>query len=246
MSTRPTIELGKRGTLIGGRYRLLYPLGEGSRGFVWAALNDAAGREVALKLFSSADPELRERVQRSARCLGALQHERIVEHYDFGETADGTPYLVTQLLQGETLADTLKTKGWLSQPEAARFGRDIALALDAIHTSRMVHGNLTSWNVFLHRESGAKDTAVKLLDIGLGERPPWFDSLLMAKEEAVDSVMYMSPEQVRGHQDIDHRADIWALGIVMFEMLSGARPFAGLRTRFIQRAWSTGTSSPGT
>ncbi|MGK3962544.1 protein kinase [Sorangium sp. So ce118] len=221
MPVRSPHDFDKRGTLIAGKYRLLYPLGEGSRGVVWAALNDAAGREVALKLFTLADPALRERVQRNAPLLGSLRHDRIVEHYDSGETNDKIPYIVTQLLQGETLDQLLKRKGALSQTEAARVGRDIAEALEGAHAAHVVHGNLTSWNIILHQDPQAKDTVVKVLDAGLGERPPPFDT--------VNAVTYMSPEQLRGRQDVDHRADIWALGVIIFEMLTGASPFAGAK-----------------
>ncbi|WP_437321812.1 protein kinase domain-containing protein [Sorangium sp. So ce385] len=229
MPVRSPQEVDKRGTLIAGKYRLLYPIGEGSRGVVWAALNDAAGREVALKIFTPADLALRERAQRSARLLGALRHNHIVEHYDSGETNDKIPYSVMQLLQGETLDHLLNRKGSLSQPEAARIGRDVADALVLLHASQIVHGSLTSWNIFMHRDSEQKEVVTKVLDAGLGERPPLFDNLLMAKEEAAASVMYMSPEQIRGRQEVDHRADIWAVGIIMFEMLTGARPFAGAK-----------------
>ena len=215
------------GLMIGGKYRLLREIGSGAMGRVWAALNELTAREVALKLLIGRDEELRLRLQREARSCGALQHRNIVDVYDVAQTDEGDPVLVMQLLSGETLADLLVSRRRLESPLAASIGRDIAHALAAMHGLGIVHRDLKPANIFLHREPDGERPVVKVLDFGVSKNIAARDDFRTALGGAVGTLLYMSPEQVQARSDVDSRADIWSLGVLLFEMLTGVRPFQG-------------------
>ncbi|AUX34667.1 MULTISPECIES: serine/threonine-protein kinase [Sorangium] len=226
MSKLKTHEPVDAGGTIAGKYRLVEKIGEGAMGSVWSAINIATGREVALKRMIRPEPELRLRFEREARSCGALQHRNIVDVYDRIETA-GEPFLVMQLLSGETLADLLARRRRVEPEIGAAIGRDVARGLAAAHALHIVHRDLKPSNIFLHREPGAEGWVVKVLDFGVAKDLSASDGLHTMPGGAVGSPLYMSPEQVRADRDIDHRSDIWSLGIVLFEMLTGERPFRG-------------------
>ncbi|WP_437869901.1 protein kinase domain-containing protein [Sorangium sp. So ce363] len=215
------------GLVIAEKYKLVRRLGEGSMGVVWAALNLSTSREVALKLIHRPDPELRRRLQREGRNGGALRHRNVIDMYDMGETEFGEPFLVMQLLTGETLADLLVRRRRLDADVAASIGRDVARGLAAVHALHIVHRDLKPANIFLHREADADEPVVKVLDFGVAKNLAVNDGIRTATGGAVGSPLYMSPEQVRAEPNVDHRADIWSLGVVLFEMLTGMRPFQG-------------------
>ncbi|XXX79604.1 protein kinase [Sorangium sp. So ce134] len=215
------------GLVIAEKYKLVRRLGEGSMGVVWAALNLSTSREVALKLIHRPDPELRRRLQREGRNGGALRHGNVIDVYDMGETEFGEPFLVMQLLTGETLADLLQRRRRLDADVAAGIGRDVARGLAAVHAAHIVHRDLKPANIFLHREPDMDEPVVKVLDFGVAKNLAMNDGIRTATGGAVGSPLYMSPEQVRADPNVDHRADIWALGVVLFEMLTGMRPFQG-------------------
>ncbi|WP_437691223.1 protein kinase domain-containing protein [Sorangium sp. So ce176] len=215
------------GLVIAEKYKLVRRLGEGSMGVVWAALNLSTSREVALKLIHRPDPELRLRLQREGRNGGALRHRNVIDMYDMGETDFGEPFLVMQLLTGETLAELLQRRRRLDADVAASIGRDVARGLSAVHALHIVHRDLKPANIFLHREPDMDEPVVKVLDFGVAKNLAVNDGVRTATGGAVGSPLYMSPEQVRAEPSVDHRADIWALGVVLFEMLTGMRPFQG-------------------
>lgn len=216
-----------RGAIVAGKYKLLRPLGEGAMGVVWAAMNLSTAREVALKLILKPEPEFRLRLQREAKACGALKHRNIIDVYDVGQTDEGDPFLVMQLLTGETVDALLQRKRRLDPWEASTIGREVAKALSAAHHLSIVHRDLKPANIFLHTEPDADGPVVKVLDFGVAKNLAVNDGLHTMVGGAVGSPLYMSPEQVRAQRDVDHRADIWALGVVMFEMLAGVRPFQG-------------------
>ncbi|WP_437908037.1 protein kinase [Sorangium sp. So ce327] len=215
------------GLVIAEKYKLVRRLGEGSMGVVWAALNLSTSREVALKLIHRPDAELRRRLQREGRNGGALRHRNVIDMYDMGETEFGEPFLVMQLLTGETLAELLVRRRRLDADVAASIGRDVARGLAAVHALHIVHRDLKPANIFLHREADADEPVVKVLDFGVAKNLSVNDGIRTATGGAVGSPLYMSPEQVRAEPNVDHRADIWSLGVVLFEMLTGMRPFQG-------------------
>jgi eukaryotic-like serine/threonine-protein kinase len=215
------------GSLIGKKYRLTRAIGEGSMGVVWAAVNQDTLGEVALKLIVRSNDEIRQRLRREARAAGKLRHPNIIEIYDIGETVEGDPFLVMPLLTGQTLSELLEQKRRLSPELAARIARDVARALAAAHAGQVIHRDLKPANIFLHQEPHAEAPIVKVLDFGVSKNLASTDGMLTMAGGAVGTPAYMSPEQARADRTLDHRSDLWSLGVVLFEMLTGVRPFKG-------------------
>jgi serine/threonine-protein kinase len=215
----------RAGDLVGSKYRLARRIGEGAMGAVWEAENEQTRRRVALKLILHPSEGVRRRVLREARAYGRVAHRNVVEILDLGETERGAPFLVMQLLRGETLGALIGRKGKLLPPVAAQIGRDIARALAAAHAVGIIHRDLKPANVFLHRESGSGGAVVKVLDFGICKDVSGEDSMLTAPGNMLGSPAYMSPEQIKVPEDLDGRTDLWSLGVVLFEMLTGERPF---------------------
>jgi eukaryotic-like serine/threonine-protein kinase len=217
------------GDLLGGRYRLLSPIGEGGMGTVWRAHSLALGREVAVKLIRS-DRESAEAVARlhlEARAAGALEHPSIVRVFDLGETAFGDPFLVMELLQGESLADVIDNGGPLREPRAVAMMLPIAAALQAAHEKGIVHRDIKPDNIFvvpLDRDEGTR--LPKIVDFGLA-RLEASQRRLTAEGSVLGSPGYMAPEQAMGERDVDAQADVWAFCIVLYELITGLVPFSG-------------------
>ena len=216
-----------------GPYKVVSPLGAGGMGEVYRAQDTRLGREVAVKVLPAhvaATPDGRARFEREARTVSQLSHPNICTLYDVGHH-DGIDYLVMELLEGETLAERID-RGPLPLTEVLSIGRQIAEALDRAHRDGVVHRDLKPGNVMLTR-GGAK-----LMDFGLaiGTRPtamagsmshsPTMSRPLTAEGSIVGTFQYMAPEQLEGKTS-DARADIWALGCVLYEMVTGTRAFAG-------------------
>jgi Tol biopolymer transport system component len=214
-----------------GPYEILAPLGAGGMGEVYRARDTRLGREVAVKVLPSAysaDPDRMRRFEQEARSAAALNHPNIVAIYDVG-THEGAPYVVSELLEGMTLRERL-SGGAIPERKAVDFALDIASGLAAAHAKGIAHRDLKPENLFVTRDGG-----IKILDFGLAKltRPEAIDGgRSKAPTVAADTdprmilgtVGYMAPEQVRGASS-DHRADLFALGAVLYEMLSGKRPF---------------------
>ena len=214
-----------------GPYEILSQLGEGGMGEVYRARDTRLNRSVAVKVISlsTSDSDRLRRFEQEARSIAALSHPNILAIFDVG-THDNTPYLVTELLEGETLRERL-AKGPIPVRKTVHIGSQIAHALAAAHERGIVHRDLKPENIFLTR-----DGQTKLLDFGLAKMeaagftagPDSATKLSAATQPGVvmGTVGYMSPEQVRG--DVaDHRSDIFSFGAVLYEMLGGKRAFAG-------------------
>jgi TolB-like protein len=217
-----------------GAFEILAPLGAGGMGEVYRARDPKLGRQVAIKVLPESlanDSEALARFQVEARALAALSHPNILGIHDLG-SEDGVSYAVMELLEGETLRDKLKDGAPLPQRKATEYAREIARGLSAAHEKGVVHRDLKPENVFV-----TKDERVKILDFGLAKRteaPSSEDETsapTRSKETVPGTVMgtvgYMAPEQVRGLA-VDHRADIFALGAILYELLTGKRAFKGL------------------
>jgi dienelactone hydrolase len=215
-----------------GPYEVVSLLGVGGMGEVYKARDTRLGRDVAIKVLTegaAANPDLRRRFEQEARAVAALSHPNIVALYDIG-THDGAPFIVSELLTGTTLADALHD-GALAVGKAIDIGIQIAKGLAAAHAQSIVHRDLKPANVFV--TTGGH---VKILDFGIAKltRPEPGSTTTELTTEAsptergtvMGTVGYMSPEQVRG-LPCDHRADIFAVGCVLYEMLSGHRAFKG-------------------
>ena len=213
---------GEGGLLPGTSYKLVRKIGEGASGTVWAAEHTELGRTFAIKVLAaehSGAPGPLERFRREARVLAALSHPNLAYLHDFGRALDGRMFLVMELLDGETL-DVVGQRPWR---ECLELGVQIASALEAAHAAGLVHRDLKPHNLIL-----TKGGTVKLLDFGVavalsdngkeGEKPRGF--AIFGTPE------YMSPEQISG-EDVDGRSDLYALGCVLYELMTGERPFEG-------------------
>ncbi len=217
------------GTLVNDRYRIVDVIGQGAMGIVYEAIHEALQRPSALKVLGPAwasDEEAIIRFQREARTASNLGHPYIVTIYDFGRLEDGRPFLAMERLRGESLADALARDGALSAERTARIVRQIADALDAVHDEALVHRDIKPDNVFLARRSGSTET-VQLLDFGLAAfaLPGEGRTRVTRQGQIHGTPCYMAPEAASGEIPPDHRADIYSLAVVAFEMLSGALPF---------------------
>jgi len=216
-------------------YEIVEPIGAGGMGEVYRARDTNLDRDVAIKVLPReyADTPLHlARLEREAKAIAALSHPNILAVHDFG-TEGGIAFVVTELLQGETLRERLSQSGAVAPRKAAELGRQIARGLAAAHDKGIVHRDLKPENLFLTEEG-----QVKILDFGLAAESgaesgpaPADDTRgdatrtsLTAPGTVLGTVDYMSPEQVRG-QPVDHRSDIFSFGSVLHEMVGGARPF---------------------
>ncbi len=201
-----------------GEYRLLDLLGTGGMGEVWRATHQRIGHLVAIKVLIRSDhePGFAERFLNEARILAQLHHPNIVVFHDFLEHA-GCPCIVMEYVDGQTLADRLKLTGRLPQAEALAIFQALVKAVACIHGHGIIHRDLKPHNVRI-----ASDGQVKLLDFGIARihSAPRLTQVGMA----IGTMEYMAPEQLRG-ATVDERSDIWALGVMLYELLTGQLPF---------------------
>jgi serine/threonine protein kinase len=216
---------------IGGKYELVRQIGTGVLGGVWEAEGPGSAEHVAVKLMSCPTEELVGRILDEARNARDVAHPNLVKILDVGEMRASEPFVVMELLSGETLSDRLARERRLVPELAARIGREIALALTAAHGARLVHGDLKPSNVFLCGEPGTSEPMVKLLDLWVARciDPELADTL------GLSAPWYKSPEQIATRQSTDMRMDLWALGVVLFEMLAGQRPWGGAKETAIEQ-----------
>jgi serine/threonine protein kinase len=219
-------------SVVGGKYRLEKLLGSGSMGAVWAARNQLTDRVFAIKFMLPEyvqEPTLVQRFFNEAKVCGRLDHPAIVEIYDLGiaDELGGAPFLVMELLRGEGLDVMLNRMGKIEPIRLCPLIVEIASALDQAHQKGIVHRDVKPSNIFLHRTRDG-EVVPKLLDFGVSKILEGRDTMLDITRvgSVLGSPLYMSPEQARGQSDIDHRTDIWALGVVLYEALSGNLPFA--------------------
>ena len=222
-----------KGSLVAGRYRVVDEIGRGGMGVVYCAHDDSLARDVAIKVLPpefASDPERLRRFEQEAKAAGQLSHPNILVVHDVG-SQDGAPYLVTELLEGESLRQSLGG-GALPMRKAIDYGVQVARGLSVAHEKGIVHRDLKPENLFITRGG-----LVKILDFGLAKlrsaqlRPKetvQASTKMMVTEAGaiVGTASYMSPEQVRG-QAVDQRTDIFSFGAVLYEMLSGHRAFKG-------------------
>jgi serine/threonine-protein kinase len=211
------------GRLIGGRYRLIAPLGEGGMATIWRAVDEQLDREVAVKLLRSqygTDAGFAARFKQEARSAGSLAHHNIVPVYDYGTDADdGTQYIVMQLIEGQDLSSVLRERGTLATDDAVRVAIGVASALEAAHRRGIVHRDVKPGNILI-----TDDGDVKVTDFGIARAVS--EASMTVTGTTLGSVHYFSPEQARG-DEVTGASDVYSLGIVLYEMLAGRRPFEG-------------------
>lgn len=219
--------------VVFGHFRLVREVGEGGVGVVWAAVDARTGEEVALKVLKAMDGQHAARFRREAKVAASLPHEGIAEAREVLEEA-GTIALVSPLLRGESLDRRLLRESPLPREAACSLLADLADALAFAHARKVVHRDVKPQNVFLVGDVGApiERLALKLLDFGLAKAlGPAFgvspSTRLTESGVVLGTPHYMAPEQILGATDVDTRADVWALGVVAYECLSGRRPVEG-------------------
>ena len=219
------------GDLVSGKYRLLRQLGRGGMGSVWAARNELTDRDFAIKFLLPELAQNRDALHRfflEARACGQIKHPAVVAVYDMGQAEDGTPYLVMELMEGEGLDHRLERSGIFRPGEAAAFVAFIARGLEEAHIRGLVHRDLKPGNVFFAIDDRG-EVVPKVLDFGVSKATALADPKFVRTNTGavLGSPAYMSPEQARGDEDIDGRSDVWSLGVILYETLTGKTPFDG-------------------
>ncbi|MCA9620584.1 MAG: SUMF1/EgtB/PvdO family nonheme iron enzyme [Myxococcales bacterium] len=221
------------GTVLGDKLRLAEPLGQGGMGHVWRADHLSLDTQVAVKFIRpdrAADPKLVERFSQEAKAAARIASAHVVRIHDFGLVDHETPYIVMELLHGDSLDAVLAAETRLSLERVTTIVSDVAAALTAAHALGIVHRDVKPQNIFLTRSPSGLLGLVKVLDFGvakmLGDAQVPGGSELTETGTVIGSPPYMSPEQIEGHA-IDARADLWSLGVVAYRCLTGRLPFEG-------------------
>ena len=222
--------------VIGGKYEIVRELGRGGMGVVYEARHTGTNRRVAVKEIvgdaAKRDRTLIERFQREARATASIETRHIAPVIDAGSDPETkNPYLVIELLQGEDLQDHINRVGALPENVAVRMVAQACTGLARAHAAGIVHRDIKPANLFLARRDG--EVIVTLLDFGVArvKQELGTDNLtLTATGFMVGTPLYMSPEQVVGAKDLDHRADLWSLGVVLYELIAGTTPYTDLET----------------
>jgi serine/threonine-protein kinase len=215
---------------IVGRYRVVGRIGSGGMATVYAGQHTVLRHSVAIKVLHPehiANRSMRLRLINEARAVAAIRHPGIVELFDIGKTTDGRTYVVLELLEGESLDERLAA-GPMPIDTAVRFGRQIASAVAAAHARGIVHRDLKPQNVFIVPDAEVVGgERIKILDFGIAKRTTVETPMpeITATGVVIGTPEYMSPEQCRGDDEIDGRADIYSLGVVLYQMVTGELPF---------------------
>ena len=210
------------GKLLDNRYEMLEILGVGGMAVVYKARDRVLDRFVAIKIMKdefSNDEEFRKRFRNESQAVAKLSHNNIVSIFDVSSPNSPVQYIVMELIEGITLKNYLQRKGSLSWQETLFFAQQISKALSHAHSRGIIHQDIKPHNIILLR-----DGTVKVTDFGIARFEKNQETRVI--QEAIGSVHYIYPEQAKGSR-IDHRADLYSLGVVMYEMLTGRVPFDG-------------------
>lgn len=221
------------GQVLAGRYEITAQIGRGGMGAVYEARHTLIGKRVAVKVLLDKYAEKDQviaRLEQEARLASSIGHENIIDITDFGQTNDGRRFVVMEFLEGESLAQSLAREGTMDPARAVRIARQIASALGAAHGKGVIHRDVKPENVFLIRRSGRD--FVKVVDFGISKslRPGEAEDespRLTQTGMVLGTPLYMSPEQARGDEELDHRIDVYALGVILYECVTGEVPFRG-------------------
>jgi serine/threonine protein kinase len=222
------------GSVLAGKYRVERLLGEGGMGWVVQAMHLQLDQRVALKFMrasaASESPEAVARFLREARAAARIQSEHVARVMDVGTLETGAPYLVMEYLEGQDLDSLLRARHGLPVSEAIVYALQACEGLAEAHAAGIIHRDLKPANLFLARKSD-DSLRVKLLDFGISKLAPsagrTSDGASTGTQNLMGSPLYMAPEQMRSSKNVDRRADIWSMGVILYEMLSGRSPFDG-------------------
>lgn len=222
---------GLTGEVLAERYRLVEVLGQGGMGCVYRAEHLTIGKQLAVKVLPrdlAADAEHRARFLREARAISHIDHENVVDVTDFGVASNGSMYLVMELLRGEGLTELLAREAPLPWTTAKAIFLQICRAIRAAHEKEILHRDIKPENCFLIKRGGNRHF-VKVLDFGLAKAlggQPGLEASLTGVGRVLGTAEYMSPERVRD-EPLDARSDVYSLGVLLYEMMTGSVPFAG-------------------
>ncbi len=240
------------GVVIADKLRLLRELGHGGMGVVWAARHEALETDVAVKLIhperAHNDRSLIARFEREAKTTARIKHPHVVHVMDFGSVDAAVPYIVMELLSGFSLAEMLESGGRLSLSSALVLVQQVGSALSSAHERGVVHRDIKPHNLFVLEASRGDPLFVKVLDFGIAKmlsdtQVPGGSQTLTETGAVIGSPPYMSPEQIEG-QPVDLRTDLWSLGVIIYECLTGQRPFRGSSFVGVGAAILNGTYPP--
>lgn len=230
------------GSQIGGKYRLDWIVGRGGMGVVFAATHGWTGRRVAVKLLHpeySREEKVVHRFLQEARTAASIKHPNVVDVLDMSAEADGTVYLVLEYLEGESLAHVLD-RGPVSPPRALEILLPVMDALEAAHRRGIVHRDLKPDNIFLNNDPATGQIVPKLLDFGIAKVIESAQGRATQTGTIVGTPHYMSPEQALGQPDVGPSSDVWSMGVVLYQCLSGELPFTGGNATGVLLAITTG------
>ncbi len=220
--------------LVAGKYELLRLIGRGGMGSVWEGRHTSLGTHVAIKFIEKEyadNEEARKRFDNEARAAAALQSKHAIQIHDHGVTDDGKPYIVMELLIGEPLDKRIERVKILPLHETAHILQQVCRGLQKAHEHGIVHRDLKPENVFLVKSPDDDEEIAKVLDFGIAKIRTGGADANISNNTRTGAVLgtpfYMSPEQARGLRDIDHRTDLWSLGVIAFKCTTGRLPFEG-------------------
>ena len=220
-------------SLVAGKYQLVRQIGQGGMGSVWEGRHASLGTRVAIK-FIEADyadnGEARSRFDREARAAASIQSKHAIQIFDHGVTEDGKPYIVMEMLSGEPLDKRIQRLGRLPLQDTARLLMQVGRALAQAHEKGIVHRDLKPENIFMVHDED--DELAKVLDFGIAKIQSGADgSPGLTSSTKTGAVLgtpyYMSPEQARGLRNVDHRTDVWSIGVIAYRAVTGNLPFEG-------------------
>jgi serine/threonine-protein kinase len=226
-AARDLEDLPAPGSLISGKYEVVRLLGRGGMGVVVQARHLRMEKDVALKILLPAlrdQPEVVARFEREGRAAAQLQGEHVARVLDVDTLDDGSPFIAMELLRGKDLADILHERGQLTARDAVGYVLEACSAMADAHRLGIVHRDLKPNNLFVDQQG--ERPVLKVLDFGISKVTSDVAASMTATATAFGTPLYMSPEQVRSAKNVDGRADIWSLGVVLYELLTGVSPFA--------------------
>jgi serine/threonine-protein kinase len=220
--------------LVGGKYQLVKLIGRGGMGSVWEARHASLGTPSAIKFIEAEyanSTEARSRFDKEAKAAATIQSKHAIQIYDHGVTDDGKPYIVMELLTGEPLDKRIERLGTLTLQDTARILQQVSRGLSRAHERGIVHRDLKPENIFIVRNTDDDEEVSKVLDFGIAkiQNSPHSPGITSSTKTGavLGTPFYMSPEQARGLRNVDHRTDVWSLGVIAFKCVTGRLPFDG-------------------